>query len=377
MVVRTATVYALVDLNPYAVSRIAPDDPRVAMNIALADFLIHNGEVGERARTRAYQALAKQPLSEMPMLLAAVQALAAGDMKSGEALLIEARHRDPRFAFARLLLLDRYLRTNRTAEAGEEIAILTRLLPQAGEMLLPELARMAARPDTGPTLMRILGRDPKLQQDVLSKLAGSASPEVVLRAAETVPARAGAAPEWQGLLLSRLTGNGDFGRGYALWRRFSGIGGSGGEKNVYDGRFQGLRGGPPFNWQLNASAAGVAERAAGGLQVQYFGRESTELAAQILLLRPGTYTLRVQAEGSASGEGAQLVWSVACAQGNARLVDLPLTKISSAPRALAARFTVPASGCPAQWLRLSGVAADFPGEQDALIREVRIEKAGA
>ena len=377
MVVKTNTVYALVDLNPYAASRVAPGDPRVAMNIALYDFMVRNGAVDPRARDRAYDALARQPLAEAPMLLAAVQALADGDMARGETLLVEARRRDPRFSFARLLLLDRYLRTKRMEEAGEEIAILTRLLPQAGEYLVPQLARMAADPATGGDLMRVLGRDPKLQQDVLARLAATASPEVVLRVARSGSSRSSATPEWQSVLLSRLTGAGDFSRGYALWRSFSGAAGTAGEKNVYDGRFQGLPGAPPFNWQLNASAAGVAERVSGGgLQVQYFGRDAAELASQVLLLRPGTYKLQVRVEGDASGEGAHLAWSVSCAQGSARLVEMRLAKITSAARLLGTQFNVP-TGCPAQWLRLSGAPADFPAEQDVLVREVRIEKAGA
>jgi hypothetical protein len=349
----------------------------VAMNIGLYEFLVHNGAVSERARSRAYQALARQPLAETPMLLAAIQALAAGDTKRGEALLVEARHRDPRFRAARLLLLDRYLRTNRVREAGEEIAILTRLLPEAGDLLVPQLAAMAANPDTGTVLLRVLARDPNLQDDVLTRLAGTASPDIVLKAAKAAPARPGAAPQWQNVLLSRLTGSGDFARAYALWRSFTGAGAGSGDKNIYDGRFQGLAGAPPFNWQLNASASGVAERApGGGLQVQYFGRDPAELASQILLLRPGSYKLMLQADGSASGEGARLTWSIACGQAPAHLVDLPLLKISSAPRTLRTQFTV-AAGCSAQWLRLSGTPAEFPTEQDVVIREIRIEKAGA
>src|SRR4051812_35375324 len=45
LVVKTSVSYALVDLNPYAVSKVAPDDPRVALNIALFEFTIRNGAV--------------------------------------------------------------------------------------------------------------------------------------------------------------------------------------------------------------------------------------------------------------------------------------------------------------------------------------------
>jgi hypothetical protein len=377
LVVKTSTVYALADLNPYAVSKVAPDDPRVAMNIAYYEFLLRNGAVSDRARRRAYEALAGAPLAETPMLLAAVDALAAGDTRRGEALLVEARRREPRSRPVRLLLLDRYLRANRVSEAGEEIAVLVRLLPEAGELLVPQLAKMAADPKTGPQLMRVLDRNANLQQDVLARLAGSAPPQVVLEAASQVKSAGEAAPQWQSVLLSRIVAGNDIVQAYGLWKQFTGAGGGDAEKNVYDASFRGLRGAPPFNWQLASGAEGVAERAAGGgLQVQYFGRNPVELASQILLLRPGSYKLQIDAEGSASGEGARLIWSVACAGASGHLIDLPLVKVISAPRRFAGAFTIPA-GCSAQWLRLSGTPAEFPTEQDAVMKEVRIERAGA
>jgi hypothetical protein len=377
LVVRTSVSYALVDANPYAVSKIAPDDPRVALNIALFEFVLKNGAISERSRNRAYEALARAPLAETPMLIAAVDALAAGDTKKGDALLAEARRRDPRFLLARLLLLDRELRENKLAGATQEIAVLARLAPETSSLLVPQLATMAANPRTGATLMRVLRSDPKLQQEVLAKLAATAQPDLVQRLAKEAPPAPGASADWQGVLLGRLVGAGDFGQAYARWRDFARLPPDNGAKSVYDGRFQNLAGAAPFNWQLTGSAAGVAERNAdGGLQVQYFGRVGTELAAQLLLLRPGNYRLLVQADGDASGEGARLAWTVECAQSKARLGELGLVKISSSPKTLAAPFTVPAAGCAAQWLRLSGSPAEFPTEQDATIREIRAEKVG-
>jgi hypothetical protein len=378
LVVRTSVSYALVDLNPYVVSRVAPDDPRVALNIALVEFASQNGALSDRTRDRAYAALAKAPLADIPMLIAGVSALAAGDTGKGERMLAEARHRDPRFLLARLLLLDRYLKTGRVAEAGEEIAVLARLAPETGSLLVPELARMAADPRTGTILMGVLDMDPRLQQEVLSKLAGSAPPDLVLRLAGKAPPPAGTTPEWQGVLLGRLVGSQDYGRAYALWRDFARLPADSGGKSVYDGAFRNLPGAAPFNWQLTGSAAGVAERNHdGGLQVQYFGRAGAELATQLLLLRPGSYRLRVQAEGDASGDGARLSWTLDCAQSKAKLAELPLVKIKSALRTIEARFTVPAGGCSAQWLRLSGRPAEFPTEQDATIHDVRVERIGA
>ena len=61
----------------------------------------------------------------------------------------------------------------------------------------------------------------------------------------------------------------------------------------------------------------------------------------------------------------------------AKLAELPMLKISSAPKLLEARFSIPQSGCASQYLRLSGTPAEFPTEQDATIREVRVERIGA
>jgi hypothetical protein len=377
MVVRTSTSYALVDLNPYAVSKVAPDDPRVALNIALIEFALNNGKLTDRRRERTYAAMTKAPLAETPMLVAAVSALAAGDSRKGEALLLEARHRDPRFILARLLLLDQYLKTARIGEAGQEIAVLTRLLPEAGNLLVPELAKMATKPGSGVALMRALRRDPQLQQDVLARLAATEEPAMMLRlAAEAAPS--GNAPNWQAVLLKRLVDKGDFAQAHAMWRNFAHLPPAGAEKSVYDGRFANLPGAAPFNWQLTASAAGVAERlSGGGLQVQYFGRDPAELGSQILLLRPGNYRLRIEADGDASGEGAKLAWTLVCGTGGAKLAELPMLKISSAPKWLEARFSIPQAGCASQSLRLSGSPAEFPTEQDATIREVRVERIGA
>ena len=118
-----------------------------------------------------------------------------------------------------------------------------------------------------------------------------------------------------------------------------------------------MRGQPgmaPFNWYFPATTSGVAERSPTGLQVEFYGRDTAELAGQLLTLAPGRYRLSVIAEGAADGEGSKLSWTLECLQSKARLGELVLTKVSYSPRRLGGEFTVPAQGCPAQWLRLIG-----------------------
>jgi hypothetical protein len=379
LVVRTSAVDALIRRNPVAASIVSPDNPRVKIALAMLEFRLQGGRVTEASREGAFSALTKSPLAEDPFMLAGIDALAKGDEQKGEALLAETRRRDPRARTARLILLDRYLRTNRTAEAGVEIAVLNRLISQAAEILVPELARMISDPKTGDALIGLLRDDPDMRDAVLGRLAtGGADPDLILRVARRTGAgsRAGPPPAWQGALLSKMVEKGDVQRAFLLWRGFAGAGDSDGAP--YDGTFRGLPGPAPFNWQLLSSPAGVAERTqARSLDVEYYGRERAALASQLLMLRPGRYRLSFRAEGDATGEGSRLAWVVTCNGGAAtQLLEAPLQKVGSAPRALAATFAVPASGCPAQWLRLTGIPDEFPTGQSATISDLRIRPGG-
>jgi hypothetical protein len=129
---------------------------------------------------------------------------------------------------------------------------------------------------------------------------------------------------------------------------------------------------------LLTGSAGVAERSPGrGLEISYYGRERAALASQLIVLGPGRYRLSFRAEGDATGQGSKLAWLVTCNTGaGAQLLEVPLQRVGAAPKAIAAAFTVPASGCPAQWLRLTGLPGEFPTGQTATISAVQIRPEG-
>jgi hypothetical protein len=322
--------------------------------------------VSPQARAAAIRALGDHPLAEEPFLLSAVAAIADGDTRRGEALLLEAKRRNPRSRMARLLLLDRFLRTDRPAEAAAELGTLTVLVPRTAEV---------TNPKTAGTLKSALQNHPGLLNSVLSRLASTgASPDTILAlAASGGPSPPGADTQWQAILVDSLARQGDVARAYRLWREFGKVNAPADGKGLYDPGFQGMPGLAPFNWALVSNTAGVAERAAGGgLQVSFYGRLDVQLAEQLLMLKPGRYRMQFRAEGDAKGESSKIGWTLSCHGSKATLVQLPLTNITYAPRLLAASFTVPAAGCGAQWLRLSGAAAEFPDEQAATIRDLQI-----
>jgi hypothetical protein len=373
-------VDAIEQTSPAKASAIHPRHPQPALNLAVAQLDIGAGAAPSAARHTAFRAFSQAPLSEEPFLIAGVDALAAGPTEHGERLLEEARRRNPRLRQVRLLLLERYLRTNKLEEAGRELSSLGRLVPEVVDALAPQFARMIRDERTGASLIRVLGDDPALQEAVLTNLASTgADPALILRIARSAPEMAPTHEglPWQRQLVASLAKRGDLPEALRLWRKFAGMGPGSDEKAVYDGLFQNLPGSSPFNWEFYVGSSGIAERTRSpALNVQFFGRESVHLASQLMVLRPGRYRLSFRADGNASGDDSRLAWRVFCRANETQpLVDLPLRDISAAPRKLAAEFTVRA-GCNGQWLRLTGIAGEFPETQTATIADVAVERTG-
>lgn len=379
-VVRVSAANGLVKANPYAAATLMGDDPRIALAIAMSEFTTRGGLVSDPVKGKAFAAARLAPLAEEPFLLSAVDAIARKDRRRGELLLLAARRRDPRASMVRLLLLDTYLRQDKIPEAAQEISALSGIAPKAGGLLMGELARLAQTPETTASLEAALRRNPRFRNELLQHLASkNADPDLILRLARNIPPPPGASgpAPWQGQLVTSLAERGQIQRAYELWRTFFAPRAPERKEGVYDPGLLGLPGAAPFGWHFPASPAGLAERTRpGALQVDYYGRDPAELAGQLLLLAPGSYRLAVRAEGDAEGEGSKLSWKLQCQSSKAEIADLTLRKLTYAPRVTAVNFTVPASGCSAQWLRLIGAAGEFPKEQNATISAVQISAAG-
>ena len=375
-VVTTNVVNAEVDENPFLAARAEPNHPRVRISLAMVYFLLRGGRVPEDQNRAALEAVRRAPLADEPFLLAGVDALAAGRTADGERLLAEARRRNPRLRLARLLLLDRYLRTHRVREAVGEMKALEGLIAGSSEVLTPALARMTQDPATAPQMLPLLRAQPALHEAVLENLVASGADEAaILKVAGPAAGTRKDAP-WKGALLARLVAAHQIGDAWSLWKIFTGRGGDSADKGIYDSDFAGLPGPPPFNWDLASGGAGAAERSAShALQVEYYGRDNASLASQLMMLRPGRYRLSFSASGDAAGDGSRLVWTVACEGGGAPLLKLPITRVATAPKTFAAAFTVPA-GCSAQWLRLNGVAGDVASRQSAAVAGLSIRPEG-
>jgi len=374
LVIRVSATNALLQLGPEMAAMLAPRHSGVLLGRAHRELRVA-GDPSEAAERDALTAFDSAPLSEVPLLVAARRAIARGDGAAADRLLAAALRRNPRSRPALLLALDRQVRAGRSAEAAQTMAVLARLFSEAGQLLVSELARMAADPATRAAVRHAMASDPRLRADVLEALARRGDDAAIFALAG--PSAGAEPPRWHGLLVEALVDRGDTARAYQVWRRLAGVGEGAPAAGIYDPGFAGRPGPPPFNWAFETSGDGFAEPSAGALEAEYFGRRDVTLASQLLLLPPGRYQLAFEAEGQAEGQDGRLAWTIACKADGREIGSVPIAGVDFTPGRIAGSFVVPASGCPAQWLRLAGAAAEFPKPQQVRIRGLTLTRRGA
>lgn len=372
LVIRVSLANALLAANPAAAASLAPKHPDAMIRLTNAAQVF--GATAP-AHGGATDLLSSAPLAEQPFLLAARQAVEDGDRERAGLLLDEVIRRNPRSRHGLLLRLDQQIRRNEVGEAAVTVAVLSRLLPDAGPLLVNELARMAGEPEVRDSIAGLLSADPRIRTELLEAVARQgADPDAVLSLAGPVqPSAPGETPRWQVLMLDGLVSRNRIARAREVWSTLAGVERT--PSGIYDPDFTGLPGPSPFNWRVDASPAGFAEPApGGGLYAEFYGRDNAVLAQQLLTLSPGGYRISFRGEGNADGQGGRLSWVVACQSNNRAIATVPIVDLS-ASKTFSATFAVP-DGCPAQWLRLSGRFGEFPKDQTMTTTELRIAGAG-
>jgi hypothetical protein len=354
-------------------AKLWPDHPRVLVRRTMADL----GASAARQQAPSQdtlQALAhiarRAPLAPEPFLVEGALAQVAGVDAKAERLFVAARLRDPRSEAARYFLADRYLNTGRTAAALAEVSVLSHLIPGASAQFAPALASFARTPEGRPELRRFLQKSPEFEPAVFQELAKDPRNADLILSLWTGKRSSDAegAPVWQTTLLASLVEARQYAKAGAAWSRFAGARLSGG---IFNPQFRRLSAPPPFNWNV-PNTGGVVEPGNGGLQVIYFGRQDVVLAEQLLLLPPGEYELAVGVRGGGRERGS-VSWTVRCDQGTQPLLTLPLAGAHAAR--LSGKFQVQA-GCPAQWLRLSGTAAEFARTVEFTMSGLEVRRGG-
>jgi Tetratricopeptide repeat len=328
----------------------------------------------------AEQGLAALPLAFEPFFVAARAAEQHGDLRRAIALMEEARHRRPSYPAVRMQLMVYYTKAQRFREALDEVDVILRRNAELRPIMLPELAKLIADPQGRDALAAILATNPSWREDFFN-VAGTRKidPADARALYERVRAlkRGGDVRLERQLILQAQASSGD----YAGARRtlLAGLPERERAANrfLFDGSFRGLSSPKPFGWEFEDLDIGRAEPARNGgrtyLDIAYFGGRAETLAEQMLALSPGRYTLRAAARSDNGISSGTLSWNVSCLPSRSPVVgSLDLSRAGPAERRFAAAFTVPATGCASQSLRLRAEPGDVAASVNLEVSSLEI-----
>lgn len=371
--VRNFWVAAHQELRPELAAMLWPGHPDVELSGALV-------EIARASRARqpvppstfalVDDAAQKSPLSPQPFLVHGVEASVAGEPGAAARDFLQAQRRDPRSLPAAYFLTDYYFRAGRPLDGLRQAATLARLSP-AGAAPISRLVASYAQDSRNWADIRALFRsDETIEDQVLAALAADAGNAPAILAIADGAHRRASSP-WLPRLLRSLVAAGQYQRARAIWAAVSGVRLPAGTL-LYDAGFAAAEPPEPFNWKLASSNLGIAERERGGtLHVIYYGGVDGVLASQLLLLEPGTYRLRLRIAPD-SDHPESLRWSIRCDKASKILSAAPLDAAARQGWLFAVR-----QDCPAQWLELSGRAADLPQQAEVRLTGLALERVNA
>lgn len=379
--VRAAVVKTLPPDAPI-LARLAPHDPDVVLDRATAALVLRHGMLDAATLDAVRRAAVAAPLDARPFLILGHQQLLDRQPARALATLEAGQRLDPRQRVIHLLLLDRYLRARRFADAATQFSISARLVEGAGGAVAAAMAQMSLSPATRDAVRRTLRADPVLERAVLVALAkADVAPSAVFALASPAALRdAGADASWGPALVARLVRRGRYADARLVWQRLYRLSAAQAAAPLFDAGLRALPGSPPFNWTLAASSLGAADLRGGQLAVDYYGRDSGELASQLLVLRAGGYRFDYTIEGSKTAAGPSVSWSLQCVGGvgggvaggvggDGAVLMRAAVIGTGTPHRAGAGFTVP-PGCPAQRLALTGEAGAFPAPMAVTLRDL-------
>jgi hypothetical protein len=365
--VRT-TMIALLPAGTPALAGIAPGSPAITLGRAATALEKKPGLLGGPHRgfdpatlASVRRAAVDAPLDARPFLILGYQHLSEGKVARATRSLEAAQRLNPRNRLVHVLLLERYLLTNRFTDAAAQLSVLSRLVGAAQSPIATAMAQMLLDPMTSDAARRTLRTDATLERGVLIALAkGSTEPDdIFVLAGPAALADAGSEGSWGQILVTRLVRDNRFAAARNVWQRIHRLPAADVAVPIFNPSFAPVQASAPFNWTLTAGGLGAADPRAGTLSIDYYGRDSGDLARQLLVLAPGRYRFTSTATGGKPDAASRLFWTVTCAgEGGAVLTNMAVPTAPGTRRAESA-FTVPA-GCPAQTLVLRGEAGEFP-----------------
>ncbi|MBG0810028.1 hypothetical protein IY145_11630 [Methylosinus sp. H3A] len=351
---------------------LTPHDPRAALawdavdpaaftNLA-QDELAKTGDAHSRlAKDAAARLLAVDPLAPGALSLYGKAIAQLGDAARADKILRVAAAHLPIDLVAHAWLYDRALETGRLFEALPELDMLLRARPSLAPRLAPSVQALLEAGDAVEVrFFRLLATAPPWRAALLAQLAERLqNPNALIRLFGRLQAStARPSTDEMGLYLARLLRDGLYDEAYSAWLvhlppdRLSRLG------LLYNGRFQFPVSNLPFDWMFTpvsgASIAVAEDEERKSLSVEFYGaRVAFANVSHLLMLAPGRYSFSGAGETDDLENELGLRWRIYCApKPSETLATTQLWKNTIPLRAFRIEFSVPNSGCEAQWLKL-------------------------
>lgn len=368
LVARVAVAGALAQDAPGAALALWPNNPPAL--IARSGYV--GGSPSPTQSALLDRAARTDPLYPQPYLAAAARAAATGDHVRAVRLGEAARARDPRSLPTHLLLLEEYARVGDIRAVVAEMAPFATLAGGTAPALGQALDAVAQTPRGAEVIAAALRTNPSWRGAFLAQARG-AGERLAFRTLARPPAGASSYDQAQdrSSFLQRLVSAGDYERAYLAWVNFLPPGAAAQVSAIYDGSFRGLPGVAPFGWTLAGSEAATAEPRTDSslpgrtaLDVNFFGNDAATVATQTLFVQPGPYLFTMIGAADAGGAfPGRLSWRLQCLPSGQVIPLATMGQFTGRPFAVRRPVDLPAAGCRAQQLSLTG----DPGEVSTLV----------
>jgi tetratricopeptide (TPR) repeat protein len=313
------------------------------------------------AQALARRALLSDPLDSRALSLLGLMAERNSDLARAEALMSLAAARSWRNPAAHVWLLAQAIRAGKFEEALVHADGLLRVNPRYAATIFPILALFGLEPRGLAALEGALAANPPWRRSFLGEAVVKGANDRLMTQLYQSLIRGSQPPTSLEMkpYLDRLIQMGRFAEAYEAWRATSSQGNTA-VRYPYNGNFEVPLDGSPFNWVfdfVSGTEIQITEApdrdSSHALRVQFSGaRAWLGRVGQLLMLSPGSYRLELAIKASALRTERGLVWQVSCAESRLVLAETHPMMGTTPWADLKVKFSVPSSGCSAQWLNL-------------------------
>ena len=339
---------------------VAPWEPVALDELAERQLTNSSGELSS-VEDLARRALRSDPLDSRALSLLGLVAERKGDLARAEALMSLAAARSWRNPAPHVWLFAQAIRRGKFEEALAQADGLLRVYPNYVETIFPVLTLFGMDPEALAALEGALATNPPWRRSFLvSAVVNGVNDRLMTQLYQSlIHSRQPPTADEMKPYLDRLILAGRFEEAYQDWRATR----PSAETPVrypYNGNFEDPLDGLPFNWvfdSISGAEIQITEAPDRGnsraLRIQFSGaRAKLGRVGQLLMLAPGSYDLELAVKSSSLRTERGPVWQISCAESRVLLAETKPVTGTTPWTDLKIRFSVPSSGCNAQWLQL-------------------------